>query len=83
MSAEWRMGRKIGQKACVLRQVQDGEIWQYLRANHLSNRVFVSCRVFVSSHVFETYDDLIDAAREAWNKLVAAPATITSIGLRA
>ena len=43
---------------------------QYLRANWLSNRVF------------ETYDDIIDAACEAWNKLTAAPAVITSIGMR-
>jgi transposase len=45
-------------------------IWQYLHANWLSNRVF------------ETYDDIIDAACEAWNKLVSQPTTITSIGMR-
>ncbi len=45
-------------------------IWQYLRANWLSNRVF------------ETYDDIIDAACDAWRKLIAQPATITSIGSR-
>ena len=45
-------------------------IWQYLRANWLSNRVF------------ETYDAIIDAACDAWNKLIAEPKTITSIGLR-
>ena len=36
-------------------------IWQYLRANWLSNRVF------------ETYDDIIDAACDAWRKLIAQP----------
>jgi hypothetical protein len=41
-----------------------------LRANQLSNRVF------------ETYDEFIDAACDAWNRLIAAPETITSIGLR-
>ncbi len=46
------------------------QIWQYLRANYLSNRVF------------ETYNDIIDAACDAWNKLIATPATITSIGMR-
>ena len=46
-------------------------IWQYLRANWLSN-----C-------VFETYDAIIDAACEAWRKLTAQPETITSIGMRA
>ena len=45
-------------------------VWQYLRANWLSNRVF------------ETYDDIIDAACDAWNKLTAAPEVITSIGMR-
>lgn len=46
-------------------------IWQYLRANWLSNRVFV------------TYEAIIDAACEAWNKLIALPDTISSIGTRA
>lgn len=45
-------------------------IWQYLRANWPSNRVF------------ETFDDIIDAIGEAWNKLTADPETITSIGMR-
>lgn len=46
------------------------QIWQYIRANWLSNRVF------------ETYDDIIDAACEAWNNLAAQPQTINSIGMR-
>ena len=41
-------------------------IWQYLRGNWLSNRVF------------DTYDAIIDAACEAWRKLIAEPQTITS-----
>jgi putative transposase len=45
-------------------------IWQYMRANWLSNRVF------------ETYDAIIDAACDAWQKLIAQPQTITSIGTR-
>ena len=45
-------------------------IWQYIRQNWLSNRVF------------ETYDAIIDAGCEAWNKLIAQPETITSIGMR-
>jgi len=45
-------------------------IWQYPRANWLSNRVF------------ETYDAIIDGACEAWRKLIAQPKTITSIGMR-
>ena len=45
-------------------------IWQYLRGNWLSNRVF------------ETFDDIIDAICDAWNKLIAQAETITSIGMR-
>jgi transposase len=45
-------------------------IWQYLRQNWLSNRVF------------ETYEDIIEAACEAWQKLIAQPDAITSIGSR-
>ncbi len=35
-------------------------IWQFLRDNWLSNRVF------------KTYDDLVDHCCEAWNKLVSS-----------
>ena len=45
-------------------------IWQYLRANYLSNRVF------------ENYEAIVEAACEAWNKLNSQPQTITSIGMR-
>jgi hypothetical protein len=46
------------------------KVWQYLRQNWLSNRVF------------DTYESIIEAACEAWNRLLAQPETITSIGLR-
>ena len=45
-------------------------IWQYMRDNWLSNRVF------------ETYDEIVDHCCNAWNKLVAEPGRITSIGRR-
>lgn len=45
-------------------------VWQYLRQNSLSNRVF------------ESYDDILDAGCEAWNNLIAQPETISSIGMR-
>ena len=45
-------------------------IWQYLRANWLSNRVF------------EDYDAIIDAAYQACRNLIAQPETIKSIGMR-
>ena len=46
------------------------QIWQYIRGNWLSNRIF------------DTYDDIIDAACDAWNRLIAEPNTITAIGMR-
>ena len=45
-------------------------VWQYLRQNWLSNSVF------------EDYDAILGAGCDAWNKLIAQPHTITSIGMR-
>ena len=45
-------------------------IWQYIRANWLSNRIF------------KDYDAILDAGCEAWNRLIGQPETITSIGTR-
>jgi transposase len=45
-------------------------IWQFLCANWLSNLVF------------DTYDDIIDAACDARCKLLTQPETTTSIGMR-
>jgi transposase len=45
-------------------------VWQYLRSNWLSTRVF------------ETYEAIIEAACEAWCNLLDQPRTITSIGSR-
>lgn len=45
-------------------------VWQHLRQNWLSNRVF------------ENYDAIIDAACDAWQRLINQPETITSIGMR-
>lgn len=45
-------------------------IWQYLRANYLPNRVL------------ENYEAIIDAGCQAWNKLIDQPHVITSIGMR-
>ena len=45
-------------------------VWQYLRQTWLSNRVF------------DTYEAVIEAACEAWNRLIAQPQAITSIGMR-
>ena len=41
-------------------------IWQFLRQNHLGNRVF------------ESYAAIVDACCAAWNALVAEPGRITS-----
>jgi transposase len=45
-------------------------VWQFMRDNWLSNRVFKS------------YDDIVDHCCDAWNKLVEQPWRIMSIGLR-
>src|ERR1700756_4449610 len=45
-------------------------VWQFIRDNWLSNRVFHSER------------DIVDHCCDAWNKLVAQPWRIMSIGLR-
>ncbi|WP_443208572.1 IS630 family transposase [Sphingomonas sp. PAMC 26621] len=45
-------------------------IWQFMRDNWLSNRVFGS------------YDDIVDYCCDAWNKLVDQPWKIMSIGMR-
>jgi len=54
----------------VWRRFHFATIWQYLRADWLSNRVFAS------------YGDIVDAACEAWHKLIAQPETITFIVTR-
>jgi transposase len=45
-------------------------VWQFMRDNWLSNRVFKS------------YDDILDHCSHAWNKLVDQPWKIMSIGWR-
>ena len=45
-------------------------VWQFMRDNWLSNRVFGS------------YDDIVAHCRDAWNKLVEQPWRIMSIALR-
>jgi transposase len=45
-------------------------IWQYMRDNWLSNRIF------------KGYDDIVDHCCFNWNKLVDRPWLIMSIGMR-
>jgi transposase len=45
-------------------------VWQFLRQNKLSNRIFGD------------YEAIVTAACQAWNSLLAHPAHITSIGTR-
>ena len=45
-------------------------IWQFMRDNWLSNRIFKS------------YDEIVAISSEAWNKLIDQPWTIMSIGHR-
>ncbi len=55
-------------KAPELNPVEN--VWQFLRDNWLSSRVFVS------------YDDIVGHCCDAWNKLVDQPWRIMSLGLR-
>ena len=45
-------------------------IWQFMRENWLSNRIFKS------------FDDIVDHCCDAWNKLIDQPWRIMSIGMR-
>ena len=45
-------------------------IWRYMRQNWLANRIF------------DGFADIIDQACKAWNKLIAMPEAISSIGMR-
>jgi hypothetical protein len=45
-------------------------IWAFLRAN------------FLSHHVWNSYQQIVDACCDAWNKLIAMPEQIASIGKR-
>ncbi len=45
-------------------------VWQFMRDNWLSNRVF------------QSYDDILDHCCNAWNNLASQPARIASIGTR-
>jgi len=45
-------------------------VWQFMRQNWLSNRVF------------KNYDDIVAHCSHAWNRLTDQPWTIMSLGLR-
>lgn len=77
--AGWHVSRKLSVPANItllplparapeLNPVEN--IWQFMRENWLSNRVFTS------------YRDILDHCCEAWNKLTDQPWVIMSIGLR-
>ena len=77
--AGWHVSRKLKvpanitlvplpAKAPELNPVEN--IWQFIRDNLLSNRVF------------RCYDAIVDHSCHAWNRLVEQPWTVMSIGLR-
>jgi transposase len=45
-------------------------VWQFMRENWLSNRVFKS------------YDQIVDLCCDAWNRLIDQPWRIMSLGIR-
>lgn len=59
---------KLPPKCPELNPVEN--VWQFLRNNWLSNRVFAS------------YDAIADHCCDAWNRLAEQPWRVTSIGLR-
>ena len=65
--------RREAPTACAIHlhhRTSQENVWQFLRINWLSNRVFAS------------YDALVDQCCDAWNRLVEQPWTIMSLGLR-
>jgi hypothetical protein len=46
------------------------DIWQYLRQNQLSNRIF------------DSYEVIVDVCCDAWNALTAEPGRMRSIATR-
>ena len=77
--AGWHMSAKLAVPAnitivplppkCPELNAQEN-VWQYLRENWLSNRVFTS------------YNNIVDHCVHAWNRLVAEPWRFMSLGLR-
>ena len=47
-----------------------GNLWQFIRDNWLSNRIF------------QSYDDILDHACAAWNRIGDQPWRIMTIGMR-
>jgi hypothetical protein len=45
-------------------------VWQFMRENWLSN------------HVFDAYDQIVDHCCDAWNRLIDQPCRNMSIGMR-
>ena len=56
--------------APVIRTRRPANVWDYLRANKLSRLVW------------DSYDDIVTACKEAWHFLVTDPKRIASIGTR-
>jgi hypothetical protein len=54
----------------VSRTEPQENVWQFMRENWLSNRVFKS------------YQQIVDFCCEAWNRLIDQPWRIMSIGMR-
>ena len=48
-----------------------GNVWQFLREDWLGDRIF------------DSYEDILDQCCAAWNRFIAQPWRIMSLGLRA
>jgi hypothetical protein len=54
----------------VSRTQPQENIWQFMRENWLSNRIF------------ESYEQIVELCCDAWNRLIDQPWRIMSIGMR-
>jgi len=77
-SVTWRGGALVVPKNTVLLHLPPyspelntmQNVWDYLRQNKLCDLVW------------DSYDDIVEACKTAWNRRIADPARITSIGTR-
>ena len=65
-----RQHHRPGAAATIARVEPGGNVWQFMRDNWLSNRIFKS------------YEDIVALCCQAWNNLIDQPWKIMSLGMR-
>lgn len=69
-------------EACHARQYRADPAARARELNRVENIWHHMCAKWLSNRVFDTRGAMIDAACEAWRKLIGQLETITSIGMR-